>query len=251
MDNGKLLPQLISAELAALFQSATDAAATWSSITVNEAKRQLKVLLFQAQNGKCAYCRRLISDEPGHVEIDHILPKGPHGNAALWSSNDVSCRKATSGYPQFTFVVHNLALTCKRCNNKKGTYDSRRDRSIAANANYTLSEEYYDWLHIYAHNYFDHIQILDGLIYQVAGGSSSGEAVISVCKLDEIAAVEKASAELKAKNATSLSIAIGLLLTQVAHAGWDFVVDAVSSQFPNIPIDLIEAEAEKYKQIFK
>lgn len=251
MDNGKLSPQLISADLAALFQSATNAAVEWTSSTVDEAKRQLKFILFQAQNGRCAYCRRIISDEPGHVEIDHILPKKPNGNKVLWSSNEKDTRKSTSGYAQFTFVAHNLALACKRCNNKKGTYDCRRDRTVAPSAEYTLDEDFYEWLHIYAHNYSDHIQILDGLIYQIVDGSSNGEAVISVCKLDEIAAVEKASAELKANNATSVSIAIGLLLSQVMLGGWDFVIDAVASQFPDTSLEVIEAEADKYRQIFK
>jgi len=251
MDHGKLSQALISAELTALFQAASGSNLNWSSTAADEAKRKLKAILFQEQNGRCAYCRRMISDEPGHVEIDHILPKGAHGDAGLWHSNDTGCRRATSGYPQFTFVAHNLALTCKRCNNKKGTYDSRSDRSLPAGNVYIFDEKYYDWVHIYTHNYYDHIQIIDGLIYQIVNSSSGGEAVISVCKLDEIAAVEKSSAELKVKNATSVAIAIGLLLSQVELAGWQFVTDAVSAKFPNISSEEIEEEIEKYRSLFK
>ena len=251
MDNGKLAPTIISTELAALFQEAVDSAVTWDSVVAAEAKTKLKAILFAAQNGKCAYCRRMISDEPGHVEIDHILPKGPQGKATLWTSNDARYRKATAGYAQFTFIPYNLALTCKRCNNKKGTHDSRKNCSVDALKNYVLSEEYYEWVHIYLHNYSDHIRILEGLIYQVVGHSADGEAVISVCKLDEIAAVEKAAAELTAKNAPTVSVAIGLLLKHVVTAGWNFVVDTVASQFPAISKEEIQSEAEIFRRVFK
>ncbi|MBB6224984.1 HNH endonuclease [Rhizobium leguminosarum] len=254
MDNGKLAPELISDDLAALFQSATDANLDWKSTSnsVVDAKSQLKAILFDAQNGKCAYCRRAIRDEPGHYEIDHILPKSQSGeNSAHWVLNDRRLRKATSGYAHFAFFAHNLALTCKRCNNKKGTYDSRMNRAIPAEVHYVMDVDYYEWIHIYLHNYADHIQILEGLIYQAVGGSSNGDAVISTCKLDEIAAVEKAAAELKAQSADTISVAIGNLLFQVQIAGWEFVINAVAAQHPGIALSEIESEAEKYKQIYK
>ncbi|POO54316.1 hypothetical protein CPJ18_02105 [Agrobacterium rosae] len=254
MDNGKLAQELISADLTALFGEITKANRQWTSeaAAVLDAKSQLKAILLHAQNGKCAYCRRAIRDEPGHVEIDHILPKSAHGtDSANWVSNERICRKDTCGYAGFTFFAHNLALTCKRCNNKKGTYDPRRDRSIPASADYVLDADYYEWVHIYAHDYADHIRILEGLIYQVVDGSANGDAVISVCLLDEIAAVEKAAAELRVKNADTIGIGIGNLLSQVQAAGWDFIINLVAAEHPDIPISEVEAVAEKFKELYK
>ncbi len=254
MDNGKLAQELISTDLTALFDGITKANRHWTSqaAAVLDAKSQLKAVLFHAQNGKCAYCRRAIRDEPGHVEIDHILPKNAQGtDKGNWASNERIHRKDTRGYAGFTFHAHNLALTCKRCNNKKGTYDSRRDRSIPASADYVLDADYYEWVHIYAHNYTDHIRILEGLIYQVVDGSANGDAVISVCLLDEIAAVEKAAAELRVENADTIAIGIANLLWQVEAAGWDFIINIVASQNPGVPVSEVHAVAEKFKEIYK
>lgn len=251
MDNGKLSTQLISDALAALFQELSASEIQWTSSAAKNAKEQLKKILFPAQNSKCAYCRRTISDEPGHVEIDHILPKNSFGEEDLWKSNNRECRKNTAGYNKFTFTPHNLALTCKLCNNKKHSYDSRLNRRIPPVTNYSLYDNYYEWIHIYLHNYSDHIVILKNLIYQVVENSPRGDAVITVCKLDEIAAVEAAAAELRIQNVNSISKAIGLLLGHVEMAGWDFIMDKVSNQFPTIPISEIEIEIRKYKDLYK
>lgn len=247
MDNAKLSPDIIPASLINLLADATDAGRQWESTAVDALKKQLKDILFVEQNGKCAYCRRRISDEPGHVEIDHILPKNSFGKPSLWASSSPEDRKSTRGYGQFRFVAHNLALTCKRCNNKKGTYDPRTDRSVDPSEVYELSDQYYEWVHIYAHFYADHIKILKGLIYQVEDNSQCGAAVISICKLDEIAAVEIAAAQMKAQTATSVSVAIGRLLSETETLGWDAVLDAVAEQFPEVSKEFIEEKARPFR----
>lgn len=230
-----------------LFTQATASGDNWKSNKWLGAKAQLKAALFKCQKGQCAYCRRIMKDDLGSVEIDHILPKLPCGPADKWTSNHRQHRKATSGYPDFRFMVYNLILVCKRCNNKKGTFDCRKDRSIAAGAQYSFDEDYYEWVHPFAHRYSDHIEILDGLIYHAREGSVNGECVISVCKLDEIAAVEKAASEIRILGADSYAKAIGKLLYMVDDLGWDSVIEVVHNQFPNVPVESLNAVVEQYK----
>jgi 5-methylcytosine-specific restriction endonuclease McrA len=113
-----------------LLAECTQQGRAWSSSSNDAAKTLLKEELFVNQKFKCAYCRRIIKNEAGHVEIDHILPKGQFGDAAKRQSNLANERHCTHGYPQFSYHPRNLILTCKRRNNKKGTYDSRSNESV-------------------------------------------------------------------------------------------------------------------------
>lgn len=129
----------------------------WQFSAHGPVKKVLKDFLFLAQQSECAYCRREIKDEEGHVEIDHILPKKERGKFSNWSVNHPNKRRATSGYPSFTFEPLNLVLTCKRCNNRKGTYDSRKDRSIPVPSTYPMDPDDFVWVHPYLHEYSEHI----------------------------------------------------------------------------------------------
>lgn len=248
MDNGKLSTDLIPGQLRQLFEQAAHIGVPWDSATVDAAKKQLKAILFEAQNGKCAYCRRMISDEPGHVEIDHILPKNPAGNQDHWGSNEAAHRRSTAGYAHLRFEPLNLALACKLCNNKKGTHDGRKDRGVPS-VQFELDDQFYEWIHIYAHSYHDHIEILQGLIYQVRNKSACGDAVISVCKLDKVAAVERASAELTAKTAKTVAVAIGRLIHKAELLGWDVIVEVVAKAFPQVGKDAVENLASSFRAL--
>lgn len=239
--------QAISAAIASELEVATVSARPWGSTAHDAAKRKLKSALLVFQKGKCAYCRRFIRDEPGHLEIDHILPKASFGNPLDWRSNDNELRKSTAGYPKFTFVPFNLALTCKRCNNKKGTYDCRVDRSAAAYSVYNLDSQFYNWLHPYLDSYPDHITLIEGMIYQANNDSAKGTRVIEVCHLDKLAAVERLAAQVKVKNARAIGKAIVLLLEMVDHYGWDLIADVVQEQFPEASIDYIWKRIEGFK----
>ncbi|MHC6218433.1 HNH endonuclease [Stenotrophomonas acidaminiphila] len=170
-------------------------ATAWEDKAHANAKVLLKRALFPAQASRCAYCRRRIRDEIGHVEIDHILPKKATKYLLHADSNDDRRRRSTRGYPGFCFTALNLVLTCKRCNNRKGSYDCRTDRSLPAPTVYPNSTADYIWVHPYFHSYSHHIEVHAGYVYLPVAGSLAGKAVITACRLDKIGAIELRSAE--------------------------------------------------------
>lgn len=249
MSNEKLPQNVISAAIANLFTQSLQSGLDWSSASHSVAKQALKEALFIAQRSQCLYCRREIKDEPGHVEIDHILPKGQKGKAARWTSSNKRDRRSTAGYPNFSFTPHNLVLVCKRCNNKKGSYDPRRDRGILPDVNYVLIDTYYEWIHAYLHDYDDHIKLVKGLIYQVVNSSPNGDAVISACKLDEIAAVERKACERKIKREKTIISAFLKLVQYYDQFEWDDLVAMVQGQFPNTPPNEVRQAGEELRRI--
>jgi 5-methylcytosine-specific restriction endonuclease McrA len=233
-----------------LLAECTQQGRAWSSSANDAAKTQLKGELFVNQKFECAYCRRKIKDEPGHVEIDHILPKGQFGDTTKRQSNLATDRHCTHGYPQFSYHPRNLILTCKRCNNKKGTYDSRSNRSDPSTADYDMNANFYEWVHPHIDDYSDCIQLLKGLIYQPVNGSPKGNSVIVVCKLDEVSAVERTSREAIAKSASSYTSAIMALLKDVDAIGWEELTDTVAQAFHNIERSIIEESIQQIRSIF-
>jgi 5-methylcytosine-specific restriction endonuclease McrA len=222
-----------SNDLMCALQACSNTENDWGHSSHKSAKILLKEELFEAQQSLCAYCRRTIKDEDGHVEIDHILPKAPRGTHS-WDSNMRIHRRRTGGYPHFTFTIFNLTLACKRCNNRKGSYDHRLNRTIPFTQLYNLDPAYFEWVHPHLHKYSDHIRILKGLIYQIHNGSLNGDAVIYACKLDKISAVEAKSRDRILKRSKSYKTAIRDLVVFVDVIGWDGIADAVSAQFPDV-----------------
>lgn len=227
LDVAELSPTLIQV-LATRQASGLD----WTDPSHAEAKAILKEELFRLQSSKCAYCRRDIKDEPGHVEIDHILPKSALGRAPRWTSNSSKDRKCTPGYAGFTFWHLNLALTCKRCNNKKGTYDSRADRAQPTPTVYPTATGSLCWVHPYHDPYSSHIQVRKGFVYQTVGGSPSGNAVIDTCKLAEISALETRAAERKVRRARDASKALIGLASDLVNWTDDQIVILLMERFP-------------------
>ncbi|WP_005624830.1 HNH endonuclease [Tritonibacter mobilis] len=235
-------------ELSELLQECLDQNREWGSSASQHAKVSLRKTLLVAQKAQCAYCRRRIKDELGHVEIDHILPKSAKGDIAKSTSNAEADRFCTQGYPQFSFEKRNLILTCKRCNNKKGSYDSRSNRSIAADPGYTLNSNYYSWVHPYTDQYSEHISLHKGLIYTPLNGSIKGDALIRICKLDSISAVEALARELIAKSAGGYIKAIMKLLGGVNETGWEVLTDSVIEAFPDIDPDIIARKVDEFRR---
>lgn len=233
--------------VAELLQVCSDQNREWGSSASLKAKNSLKAALLENQKGQCAYCRRRIKNELGHVEIDHILPKSAKGDIARSASNNEVDRFCTQGYPQFTFEGKNLILTCKRCNNKKGSYDSRRNRSTAADLNYSLNSNNYLWVHPYIDKYSEHISIHEGLLYKNPSKSKKGDALMRICKLDEIAATEVLARDLSSKSSANYIKAILLLLGKVDEIGWELLIESVIRAFPQVDPSIIVKKVEEFK----
>lgn len=249
MDNHLLDVNLVTQEIIDGFKASQATGLDWTDASHANNKQLLKDLLFDAQNSKCAYCRRSIKEELGHVEIDHILPKAQRGKPVRWSSNNRGHRRSTAGYPAFVFHPHNLILTCKSCNTKKGSYDPRLDRSVAASEEYVFDEMYYEWIHPYIHVYSQHIALLKGMIYQVVNGSAKGDAVITVCKLDKIAAVERKACERKVKGSVQIAMAFLKLSDHYEQFEWEEIIGIVHAQFPNKSLEEVREGGEEIRLI--
>lgn len=115
----------------------------------------------------CCYCRKRLARKK-EDQIDHIIFK--------------------SDYPNFTFQPKNLVLACKRCNNKKLAKDvlNAQYREEVKNRpwdNYPMETNYYNIIHPYIDNYFDHIRIENDIFYLSKNGSSKGINTIDMVKL--------------------------------------------------------------------
>jgi|GEM_PF-3447496 len=221
----------------------------WKDPSHSGTKAMLKEALLEFQSSKCAYCRRDIKDEPGHLEIDHVLPKKPLGGPPRWASNATKDRKSTEGYAAFAFWHLNLVLTCKRCNNKKGTYDSRIDRTLATFVVYPTETGSLCWVHPYHDLYSHHIRIRKGYVYQAVDGSPSGNAVIDTCKLSEITALETRAAERKVKRARDANKALLSLASNLGHWTDDQIVSHLKTQFPHLVEDNVRKSIAGLRQL--
>lgn len=135
-------------------------------------KESLKRFLTVQQKNTCAYCRLPIFYRM-KKPIEHIIPKGT--------------------YPQFTFEVRNLTLTCDYCNTKKNDKDtlaiSLRERYRRHNERQYPSTSN-DFLIVHPHfdDYFIHIDISDtGYV----GKTPKGSFTVRECGLFETKLVEE------------------------------------------------------------
>lgn len=147
----------------------------WVKPTLAEVRTRLRARLLRTQRNACAYCRRIISVELGHHEIDHILAKG------------------LSDYARFTYERLNLVATCKRCNRNKGDHNLLLS-ALTAEDSYPQGIDDYLWVHPYLHKYSQHIRIREGMLFEAIGNNKQharGKAVIETCKLDTLSGVER------------------------------------------------------------
>jgi 5-methylcytosine-specific restriction endonuclease McrA len=214
------------------FKAALAGNAKWNDGTANAAKAALIDHLLVLQDSRCAYCKRLIKNEIGLLELDHILPQAPRGKVARRkTSNARKDRRVTAGYPAFRFEPSNLILTCKRCNHRKGSYDCRRDRSAAVAAAYPAAALDFEWIHPVHHDFDDHITILKEFVYREVAGSN-GPAVIYACDLTGIEALEARAREYRLKSIKDASkLAATLWIEDLPMAD---IVDTVMHQFPAV-----------------
>lgn len=233
-----------SEEVIAAFEACLKSKFKWDAKRHDRAKQLLRKELMDAQKGRCGYCRRPIKNETGHCEIDHILPKAQSKETKKSTSNLRSDRRQTRGYPEFTFNLWNLLLTCKKCNTNKGSYDCRRDRSLppASAKVYNLDPCEFEWVHPYLHKYSEHINIKGNIVYEAVNCSPNGEAVIQECKLDEISAAEVAAREDRLKSNAKVTRAICELIGNIEMIGIEVFIDQIATRFTDV--DRVEIERE-------
>lgn len=130
----------------------------WSAAKLDGFKKRVKKYYHGQQNHKCAYCRMDVSLATGFYHIEHIVPKSTH--------------------PEWMYEPYNLCLSCPICNSSKNNQEILAEETVKK-----LPKTSSDYLIVHPHidNYFDHIEIVDGLLYK--GLTTKGVKTIEVCNL--------------------------------------------------------------------
>lgn len=175
--------------------------------------------LLDLQNYRCVYCQAPIeAEELGYQELEHILPKNKSSRCTPTSgtSNEAKKRRATLGYPEFTFEPLNLAVCCKQCNTKKGMHDALKDRTQKRPLQAYPPATELIWFHPHYDRYDVHIHIDDD--FGFTGLTAGGRAVIAECGLDLSEVLEKkyvARAYRRARHADSVRKKVDALVSGI------------------------------------
>ncbi len=154
----------------------------WDKPVFSPIKENIRNFLRGQQGNKCCYCKRELEYFIKSVDIEHIIPK--------------------SLYSDFTFTSLNLALSCPRCNTKKGDDNILRKPVVR----YPKHSKNISIIHAHFDDYSNHIIIHDNCVYE--GISKKGCHTITTCELFRIRiALEKAKKNSTRKKPTSKLIA--------------------------------------------
>lgn len=176
----------------------------WEHNEFNWFKVELRKRLRKRQKDRCCYCRRVLRHDKGVVEIEHIIDKGSNNGK----------------YKRFCFEIKNLALSCKDCNNAKGT-KKVLNSALAKSAGYPSRAKDYMWVHPHFHKYSDHIIIHKAWIYEARAGSKEGLKVIENCFLHKLADKERLNRETVVNSASDLRSAVYLTVGLIEDVGLD------------------------------
>ncbi|WP_454872474.1 HNH endonuclease [Paraburkholderia xenovorans] len=176
----------------------------WEHSNFSWFKTLLNTELRRKQHDRCCYCRRPLLFKKGLVDIEHIVDKGSDNGK----------------YAAHMFTVRNLALSCRDCNNNKGTKPVLRD-SRTPIVMYPRSSTRFTWVHPYLHNYSDHLTIHRGWVYEAKAQSPEGAAVIEKCMLFKLEGKERASRQILVSAADSCEDAIVTAVGLVPEVGVD------------------------------
>ncbi|OFA05654.1 HNH endonuclease [Duganella sp. HH101] len=175
----------------------------WNHSSFGWLKEHLKTELRRLQRDRCCYCRRPLRFDKGPVEIEHVVSKAAGG-----------------AYAHFTFVLKNLALSCKDCNNGKGQKAVLRAQ-LPPNSRYPTSAATFLWVHPHFHDYSDHILIHDAWVYEAKGGSPEGDAVIGKCKLALLSGIERANRRMLVESSDGFAAALPRAVEMAGDVGLD------------------------------
>lgn len=163
----------------------------WEKACLQDYKARVREYYRKKQNRRCAYCRTIVRTSQVSPEIEHIVPK--------------------SVRPLWMYEPFNHCMSCKTCNTKKSTKNVLSDETVTT---IPLKSEGYLLVHPHIDRYSQHINIIDGILYE--GLTDKGRETIRICELDryELAADR---AEDKIKEEKTLDEQA--LLTLVNHTG--------------------------------
>lgn len=131
----------------------------WYKDCLQDFKASVREYYLRKQNRRCAYCRTVIRTSQVSAEIEHIIDK--------------------SGNPKWMYEPFNLCVSCKMCNTKKSS-----KRVLKKGTFSSLSHDTSDYIFVHPHldQYSQHINIIDGILYE--GLTTKGKETIRICSLD-------------------------------------------------------------------
>lgn len=147
----------------------------WDHEDSRSLRRRLKAYLLTTTTNCCCYCRGSMHGwHSWTIDVEHVLPKGK------------------KRFPQFTFELMNLSVSCKRCNMQIKRADTkffigRHDDPQP------FQSELYRFVHPNLDNIDDHLQIVSHqhgiqimVAYRVLNDSPKGSYAFKYFKLDEL-----------------------------------------------------------------
>lgn len=133
----------------------------WEHSALKSFKERVRFHYSKLQNQKCVYCRMDVSKATSYFHIEHIVPKSLH--------------------PEWMYEPLNLCVACANCNSAKNNQEVLSDKNTKS-----LPTDSSGYLIIHPHfdRYFEHIEIVDGLLYK--GLTSKGVKTIEICNLTRV-----------------------------------------------------------------
>jgi len=140
----------------------------WSSEELLSIRTEARHHYFNAQKGKCAFCKQSLSLKSSfNCQVEHIVPKSLH--------------------PEYIFTAENLCVICADCNEIKREQETLNAvpetiKQKTKRKKYPRSSNAFLIIHPHFDNYDDHILIVNGLY--VDRGSKKGNFTIGACNLN-------------------------------------------------------------------
>lgn len=188
---------------------------------IKKFKDGLKKSLFDIQGGVCCFCRRALYDDYAN-HLEHFLEK--------------------KIYPEFTFEIRNLALSCGTCNSNKEknfkrfnkTYKKIYSISLGAGARHVpalhgqlppgsgfpVTPSSFRWVSPHFHQYSQHIILKRGWVF--TGLTPQGRRTISGCELNDVAVLEERALQTRlGRRGGRLSLLVGAAAELSTHRAAD------------------------------
>lgn len=141
-------------------------------------KRNIRIYLKLAQNGRCAFCRCIVSVGTSWSNLEHLVSK--------------------KDYPQFKFQSDNLVYCCTRCNM------SKVKQNTLTNPNPTKAQQIFpnnsggfEIINPYYDDFHTHLDFIDDIIIVAVSNSSKGRETIKLYKLYRPELAEERARELQ------------------------------------------------------